>query len=265
MRIPRLVPEHCLVHPGGSPTSVAPARLRSPLSRRATLACSLVAVAAIIGVNLALHILPSTGLTLSIVAAGVLLLLGRASGLSWGQLGLGRAHLKPGLRWGGGVVLVVALVYLVGVLFPATRTAFLDPRYHFSVPQALLTAFVMIPLGTVLLEEVAFRSVLWGMLSRHMSQWRVLLASSSLFGLWHVFPSLSFASSNQAFADAVPATGPAATMIAVTGTVLFTALGGVVAGALRHRSGSVLASAGMHWATNSLGVLFGVLAWRMAG
>ncbi len=32
---------------------------------------------------------------------------------------------------------------------------------------------MVIPLGTILLEEVAFRSVLWGMLSRHATTWRV--------------------------------------------------------------------------------------------
>ena len=54
-------------------------------------------------------------------------------------------------------------------------------------------------------------------------------------------------------------------MLVVVVTVVITAVGGAVAGALRHRSGSVLASAGMHWATNALGVLFALLAWRLAG
>jgi membrane protease YdiL (CAAX protease family) len=62
----------------------------------------------------------------------------------------------------------------------------------------------------------------------------------------------------------VSATGSSAQTIVVVGTVLFTAVGGVVAGELRRRSGSLLASAGMHWATNALGVLFGLAAWRLA-
>jgi uncharacterized protein len=37
-----------------------------------------------------------------------------------------------------------------------------------------------------------------------------------------------------------------------------------VFGELRRRSGSVLASAGAHWATNALGVLVGLMAWRLA-
>jgi membrane protease YdiL (CAAX protease family) len=44
------------------------------------------------------------------------------------------------------------------------------------------------------------------------------------------------------------------------GTVALTTVGGLVFGELRRRSGSVVASAGAHWATNALGVLFGLLA-----
>jgi membrane protease YdiL (CAAX protease family) len=54
-------------------------------------------------------------------------------------------------------------------------------------------------------------------------------------------------------------------VLIVLGTVAFTALGGVIAGELRRRSGSVLASAGMHWATNALGVLFALGAWHLVG
>ena len=245
-----------------SPSS-APAVAGGGRTRWGFLLGSAAVVAAIAATNLALHLLPLAGLWLSVAVAVVLLLFARASGLSWAQLGLGRRHLKAGVLWGGGVILVVAAAYCVGVLLPATRMAFLDSRYHGGVEKALLTAFLVIPVGTVLLEEVAFRSVLWGMLSRHMGTWRVLAVSSTLFGLWHVFPSLSFASANQAFLSLVPQSGLGRTAVAVVGTVAFTALGGAVAGELRRRSGSVIASAGMHWATNSLGVLFALVAWRI--
>ena len=246
------------------PPPSGPARVVAACSSAKVLG-SVAVVVTIVGINLALHLLPVPGLLLSVLAAVVLLALGRFSGLSWAQLGLGRDRLRAGALWGGAVILVVALAYLVGVSLPATRVAFLDSRYHLGVPAALRTAFLVIPLGTVLLEEVAFRSVLWGMLSRHMSTWRVLLVSSSLFGLWHVFPALSFASGSRAFRDLLPQAGVVTTLVAVVGTVAFTSLGGVVAGELRRRSGSVIASAGMHWATNALGVLCAVVAWRIAG
>lgn len=214
--------------------------------------------------NVLMHVVSSGNVWLGVGAAAALLVFARWSGLSWAQLGLSRDRVRAGGLWGLGAVAVVGLVYLVAVLLPATRPAFLDSRYHLGLSDALFTAFVMIPVRTILVEEVAFRSVLWGMLSRHTTRWWVLGLSSALFGLWHVLPSLHVQSANRGVSDVVPSAGVGATVLVVLGTVAFTALGGVVAGELRRRSGSLLASAGMHWATNSLGVLFGLVAWRLA-
>jgi membrane protease YdiL (CAAX protease family) len=236
------------------------------LEREQLVTLSTIAViAALAALNVVKNLMPpgADGLVLSVAAAGALLVFARLSGLSWAQLGLGRHRFRSGRRWALIAVAVVAAVYLAGVLMPSTRPAFLDSRYQFGLPEAMRSAFIVIPLGTVLLEEVAFRSVLWGMLSRHMPTWRVVVVSSSLFGLWHVLPSLHFAAAHQAASGEAGHPDAGTTALVVLGTVLFTALGGVVAGELRRRSGSVLASAGMHWATNSLGVLFGVVAWRL--
>src|SRR5699024_775309 len=99
---------------------------------------------------------------------------------------------------------------------------------------------------------------------RHARVWQVLLGSSLLFGLWHVLPASAAAAGNAALAGVVHGLGGLTQFALIAGTVLFTAAGGLVAGELRRRSGSVLASIGMHWATNGLGVLFGSLAWRLA-
>lgn len=214
-------------------------------------------------VNIVEHVLRGA-LWFGPVVVVALVCFARWTGLSWSQLGLSRDQLRSGSRWGLGAIAVVAAAYLAGVLFPLSRSAFLDTRYHLAVSGALLSAFVIIPVGTILVEEVAFRSVLWGMLARRFATWRVLVASSALFGLWHILPSLHLASTNQGVGHAVRGVAGSATVVVVV-TVVITAVGGVVAGALRHRSGSVLASAGMHWATNALGVLFGLVAWRLAG
>ncbi|MHB1490365.1 MAG: CPBP family intramembrane glutamic endopeptidase [Cellulomonas sp.] len=240
------------------------ARDASTRARVPAIVATGVVVAALVMVNLAEHFLRNAT-WLGPVAALALLAFARWSGLTWSQLGLHRDRLRSGLQWGLGAIAVVAVVYLVGVLVPFTRPAFLDARYHLGVHSALVTAFVIIPLSTIVLEEVAFRSVLWGMLSRHAATWRVLLISSALFGLWHILPSLHVATANHGVGDVVRGAGAAAGVLVIAGIVAFTALGGVVAGELRRRSGSVLASAGMHWATNSLGVLFGLVAWRLVG
>lgn len=212
--------------------------------------------------NVAKHALPPGDVALSTAAAAALLMVARRNGLSWEQLGLGREQLRSGGVWALAAVLLVGGAYVAGVLLPLTRGAFLDSRYQQELPQALVTALLVIPVGTVLLEEVAFRSVLWGMLQRHSTTPGVVAASSALFGLWHVLPSLEFASAHRGASEPDRA-GVSRKALVALGTVAFTALGGAVAGELRRRSGSVLASAGMHWATNGLGVLFGLAAWRL--
>ncbi|MGY1753469.1 CPBP family intramembrane glutamic endopeptidase [Blastococcus sp. SYSU D01042] len=217
-------------------------------------------VLALVIVNVTDHTLDPPWWVRALEGAG-LLAAARLAGLSWAQLGLGRARLRSGCAWGAGAVAVVAGVYCAGVLLPLTRSAFQDDRYDLALPQALHAAFVAIPLGTVLLEELAFRSVLWGALARHCRPWQVLVTTSVLFGLWHLIPALrGGVGSNRGVSEAV---GPSGGLLVVAGTLLVTTVGGLVFGELRRRSGSVLASAAAHWATNALGVLVGLVAWHL--
>ncbi len=99
---------------------------------------------------------------------------------------------------------------------------------------------MLIPVGTVLLEEVAFRGVLWGLLRRAYGTATATIVSSLLFGLWHALPSLGLASDNQAITQTI-GTGRSAQVVTVLGTMAFTAGAGVVFCELRRRSGSLLA------------------------
>ena len=216
-------------------------------------------VLALAAINVTDHMLHPPWWARALGGAG-LLAWARLDGLSWSQLALGRDRLASGCRWGLGAIGVVAGVYVVGVALPITRPAFQDVRYDLPLAEALRTAFVVIPLGTVVLEEIAFRSVLWGFLSRHLREWQVLVTTSVLFGFWHVLPAWQVRATNRGVSDAV---GGASSAAVVAGTVALTTIGGLVFGELRRRSGSVLASAGAHWATNALGVLFGLVAWHL--
>jgi uncharacterized protein len=120
---------------------------------------------------------------------------------------------------------------------------------------------VLIPIGTVLVEELAFRGVLWGLLREVKATATATVVSSALFGLWHVLPSLGLTTSNEAITGAV-GSGRSAQTGTVVVTVLFTAASGVVFCEVRRRSGSILASAGLHWATNGLSVLASAAVWR---
>jgi CAAX protease family protein len=216
------------------------------------------AVVVLAAINVTDHLLHPPWWVRALEGAG-LVAWARLDGLTWSQLGLGRDRLGAGCRWALGAIGVVAGVYVIGILLPLTRPAFQDVRYDLPLAEALGKAFVVIPLGTVLLEELAFRSVLWGMLSRHLREWQVLVTTSAIFGFWHVMPALHVGATNRGVSEAMGGLGTAAIVV---GTVALTTVGGLVFGELRRRSGSVLASAGAHWATNALGVLFGLVAWR---
>ncbi|HET6482290.1 MAG TPA: CPBP family intramembrane glutamic endopeptidase [Actinoplanes sp.] len=195
-----------------------------------------------------------TGLVVGPTVALLLVLLARKVGLSWHDLGLSRRTFVPGLRYAIGAILAVAVVYGIGVALPWTRPAFHDVRYQLHPGAALLTAFIVVPLGTVLLEEVAFRGVLLGLVDLHRGAVWASITSSVLFGLWHILPSLRLSSANQAVGAAV-GSGATGRVLAVLGAVAFTALAGVLLCELRRRSGSLLAAAALHWATNGLGLL----------
>ncbi|HXV94755.1 MAG TPA: CPBP family intramembrane glutamic endopeptidase [Pseudonocardia sp.] len=182
-----------------------------------------------------------------------LLVVARWCGLSWADLGLGRLRPRRGAVVGGVAFGSVAAIYLVGLALPATRELFADDRAAGPLSGALFAALVRIPLGTVVLEEIAFRGVLPGLVGG--SWWRSTLVSSALFGLWHVLPSMGLAGANAGVGAAVGAWG----MLAQTGlAVLFTFAAGVLLCAYRRWGGHLSAPMLAHAATNSLGVL---IAW----
>jgi membrane protease YdiL (CAAX protease family) len=120
-------------------------------------------------------------------------------------------------------------------------------------------ACVRIPLGTVVLEEVAFRSVLPALAARRYGISGGVLIASALFGLWHVLPALGIVDVNPVASETFSGSG--GTALAVVGAVLATTLAGVVLCWLRDRSGSLLASVVVHTTASSLGH---ALAWLVS-
>ena len=219
------------------------------------LACLPVMVAA----NVWVHVGPARWhVATGPVAAAVLLLIGRLAGLSWEQLGLGPGSVLPGLLWGGAAAACVLLGYAAGLAVPATRGLFLDERHRVGMWSMLHRAALVVPLATVVFEEVAFRGVLWGLFEvAHGALWATVV-SALLFGLWHVLPAVDGARQNSPTARVARAD----LLRQVAGTIAFTALAGLVFGVLRDRSGSLLAPGLLHWATNGLGIVAAALAWR---
>ena len=137
--------------------------------------------------------------------------------------------------WGPGVaaaLVVLAAIALAAVAAPGVladqRMAGVDAR------GTAWRAFVRIPLGTVVLEEVAFRAVLPALLSP--------VAAAALFGLWHVAPAARTLEVNGVRRHRV---------VAVAGAVAVTAVVGLALWELRVAAGGLAAPALVHVAANS--------------
>ncbi|MDX2935022.1 CPBP family intramembrane glutamic endopeptidase [Streptomyces ipomoeae] len=193
-----------------------------------------------------------------VTATAVLILIARWDGLTSADLGLDAAGVRRGLRWAPVLAGAVLAVLLLLLAVPAGREAFRDARaVDLSVEQLLWRVLVRVPFGTVLLEETAFRGVLWAMVRRrHGTAWATAV-SSLLFGLWHVLPSRGLSRSNTAVAAAF-GSGSADVAPTVMVAVVAMVAAGVILCELRRRSGSLLAPAALHWAINGFGY---ALAW----
>jgi membrane protease YdiL (CAAX protease family) len=186
----------------------------------------------------------------------VLLAIGLLDGNSWTDMGLSIRYLIPGLIWAAASIALVTAVYLIGSLFRRTRSAFQDDRIgELSGGKLMFQALVEVPFGTVLLEEIAFRAVLFAMLARRFGVIWAIIISSVIFGLWHVLPSMGIHEQNPALGSVV-GKGRRGNILAIALSVLTTTAAGVVFAGMRLISGSVLAPMGLHWATNGLGYAF---------
>ncbi|ACV81501.1 Abortive infection protein [Nakamurella multipartita DSM 44233] len=205
------------------------------------------------GAGLAFHRWPTWSVLIGIGVTTAMAGLARWAGLSIADLGLSRATWRTGLRWGGAVVAMAAAGYAVALVVPPVRALVAGGSGAWS--QTALAALLVIPLGTVVPEEFAFRGVLWAVVRRERGRWLATLVSSTLFGAWHVVPALGGGSANQAF-DQVAGSGTMGLVLRVGSTVAFTAAAGVVLCVLRMRSGSLLAPMLAHAGINCLGVGF---------
>src|SRR5215213_11431217 len=201
---------------------------------------------------------PGTHVVVGLGLVAGLVVVARVAGLTAADLGLARSTWPAGLRWGAAAAALVGTAYALAYVTGPVREALPDGEGGLGWT-ALWTVLVVIPLGTVLPEELAFRVLLLALLGRRYGQLAGSLLSSGLFGLWHVVPSLGGGTANTTMASVVGADA-AGTVVRVVITVVFTSLAGVVLCYLRLRSDSLLAPVLAHWTVNGLGVIATLVA-----
>ena len=192
-------------------------------------------------------------------SVGVLLLvIARVGGAGPVAVGLGIRHWHRPVGVGLLLAAGTALIFTLGMIIPSTRAAFIDSRAADSgLGLMLYQVLVRIPLGTVFLEEVAFRGVLPALIGASPAirwRWGPVLGASFAFGLWHILPSMGINTGNKAVAEAFGGSQLVTTTLAVTAMVA----AGVLMCALARLGKGVKTTMLLHWATNSLGF---VAAW----
>lgn len=203
-------------------------------------------VLALAAANLLVHRVTATRAATAVVLAAlvlVLLAVGRSAGLRANDLGLDRAQLRHGLPW---LAAAFTLVVFVAAVAQAQTSAVTWP--------VAVRLLLVVPLMTVLPEELAFRGVLLGLLAPALGRRSAAVASSALFALWHVLPALGDSTANEVVAETA-GTGVAGVALRVILTLAFTAAAGLLLCWVRWRSDSLLAPAALHWAVNAGGLL----------
>ncbi|MBU9765257.1 CPBP family intramembrane metalloprotease [Mycobacterium sp. TNTM28] len=222
-----------------------------------------IVVAILVLTNLIAHFTTPWANVATVPAAAIgLLILVRARGLDWAELGLSRRHWRSGAGYALGAVALVVSVIAVGALLPWTRPMFMNDHYA-TLSGALIASMVIIPLQTVIPEELAFRGVLHGALDRAWGFRGVAAAGSLLFGLWHIASSLGLTSGNVGFTRLFGG-GILGTVIGVVLAVVATGIAGFVFSWLRKRSGSLIAPIALHWSLNGVGAIAAALVWHLS-
>lgn len=186
-------------------------------------------------------------------AAAAMVIAGRRMGLDAAAMGLSRAQWRGGAAWAAGSVATVGALVAAVAAMPATTGLLDDRRAEMEPAEFWRWIGLRIPLGTVLLEEVTFRGVLYGALGSRWCQPAAAAGSSAVFGLWHVVPAMRTLEIN------VPGAASRAKAAAAASGVAATTLAGMALCVLRERSGGILAPTAAHLASN---VLFATAAWR---
>jgi membrane protease YdiL (CAAX protease family) len=150
------------------------------------------------------------------------------------------------------VLMIVIGGFLVHLVGP---DVFKDQRYDQNFSSMLVMIFITLPFFTVILEEIVFRGVLFGLLQSMMSQVYAVIFSSLCFGFWHIFTAQSI-NTGSILSFEIPK------IAIIAAVILATTFFGVLLTYLRIYSGSLLAPILVHWAINSTGIFFAFLAWN---
>ena len=237
----------------GSALQVRPAVAHRARRRRLWALAVAIAVLTVSNV-MSNRILPSWAyVPWNLTMAFVLLGIAYRGGAGPVAVGLGIRHWHRPVGVGLLLAGATALLFALGMILPATSNAFIDTRIGGADLKTMLwVVLVQIPLGTVVLEEVAFRGVLPALMGASPAirwRWVPVLGASVLFGLWHILPSMGIGDANAAVGSTVGHNVWITTSLAVAAMTV----AGIALCVLARLGKGIKTTMLLHWATNSLG------------
>lgn len=171
----------------------------------------------------------------------------RFSKLNLANIGLELSNLQNGLKCGA--IFCAAIFCLLLAAYFVNHDIFRDPRYHQSVSSAFISVIFIEPIKIILFEEIAFRGLMLAQFLRVFNKsWHAIVATSVIFGLWHILPSLHFGNSKSH-------------TISILSSVIFTTLAGIALAELRLRSKSLTAPILVHWFVNGSAIILAAFSW----
>jgi membrane protease YdiL (CAAX protease family) len=204
--------------------------------------------------NVAAYVLGATAVTrgwlgtaLGVALTIAFLAWARRSGLSLAELGLRRHGALSSAVLGAAVAAIGGICALVFLRFPPLVGGPISylPLRDLTDADLYLRILVLMPLDTVMPEEVAFRGVLLALLRRRFALYRAVALSAVPFVLWHaVMVRTTVAQTNLA-------AEPPLFLLAVIGAVLALSAGGIAFAYLRALTGHLAAPIAAHWTFNS--------------
>lgn len=175
----------------------------------------------------------------------------KIAGLSLNDIGLSRARLGSGLKYAIVSIALITVVFLL--IYFLKQSVFRDPRYDQSINAAFVSALFILPVQTVLFEELAFRGIMPTLIKGQGGSLIVtVLVSALLFGLWHIASApKGELLGNQHISN----------LAIISLIFLATSVGGAVLYLLRYKSGSLVAPIAVHWFVNGLAIVLSSLSW----
>lgn len=186
-----------------------------------------------------------------VVSFGGLFAVYKIADLSLNDIGLSRSRLGSGFKYAIVAIAIIAVVFFL--IYLINQNIFRDSRYDQSLSVALKSALFIVPIQTVLFEEIAFRGIMPSLIKNLGGRLLItVLVSALLFGLWHI------------------ATAPkgellgkqhVSNLLVILLIFLATSFGGSVLYLLRYKSGSLVAPIAVHWFVNGMAIVLSSISW----